>query len=217
MNNNIKYVAIGNAISTEIVLQETLDPSKKDNLEREAINVLKKEIGTLTSPSSVNKTLKKDSTSGIIYYRSTQEGEVVYFVIAKPTYSYNRILTLIAEMAKLNSQKMDERKLSNCIYDVMRQYDANPQEKDSLQLARQNIDSLTNNVKENVEKVMKNQAQLGDIETKSRSLSDTSRILVNQSKQLEQQMKNRRRRMYMIIGFILLLFTIAMIVFFSSD
>lgn len=92
MNNNIKYVAIGNAISTEIVLQETLDPSKKDSFEREAMNVLKKEIGPLTASSSANKILKKDSTHGIIYYRSSQNGEVVFFVIAKPTYSYNKIM-----------------------------------------------------------------------------------------------------------------------------
>lgn len=118
------------------------------------MSILKKDANMLSS--SANKTLKKECSHGIMYYRSTNRGEKVFFVLAKPTYSYNKILYLIGEISTLYIDHIDERKLSNNIYDLMRQYDANPQEEDSFSKARTTIESATSSVKENVEKVMKN-------------------------------------------------------------
>ena len=83
------------------------------------MNVLKKENSSLQV--DVNKTLKKEGSYGILYYRSTNSGKNIYFTLAKASYSYNRILSLLADMQRVNNQyQEDERKLSNSLYDLLR-------------------------------------------------------------------------------------------------
>lgn len=134
------------------------------------------------------------------------------FLLTKPSFTYGRVSQLLSAIEKTVSASATkgESVQSKLIYDLLLQYDKNPEE--SFEKARTTIDSITSSVKTNIDQVMRNSVQLGDIEDKSRNLSSSSRGFLEQSKKVEQQIKSRRRKMYIMIAtFVLILITFIII------